>query len=263
MSRPPLPVLTDYWSRSEDRQRVVNDLFDRSAKHYNWICAAMSFGSGQHYRRDALSRAGVRPGAAILDVGTGTGLVAHEAARLLNGSGMVIGVDPSEGMLRAGRKWGRGSGRTSEASRSRIPFVQGCGERLPFADAAFDFVIMGNALRHVPDLEDTFREYFRVLRPGGRVLLLEVTRPSSRLGFRLARVYFGSIVPLVARLGTGSVDAAKLMRFYWDTIASAVSAPAVLAALEAAGFGAVTRQVLHGIFTEYNATKARPHEEDL
>lgn len=249
MTRPPLPVLPDYWSRSEDRQQVVNDLFDRSATHYNWICAAMSFGSGQHYRRDALTRAGVQPGAAILDVGTGTGLVAQEAAKLLKGAGIVVGVDPSEGMLRAGR------------DRVPVPFVQGFGERLPFASGAFDFVIMGNALRHVPDLEDAFREYFRVLKPGGRVLLLEVTRPASRLGFGLARCYFGSIVPIVARLG--GVDAAKLMRFYWDTIAQAVAAPAVLASLEAAGFGRADKHVLHGIFTEYTATKARQHEKDF
>jgi demethylmenaquinone methyltransferase/2-methoxy-6-polyprenyl-1,4-benzoquinol methylase len=145
---------------------------------------------------------------------------------------------------------------TSSARPDTIPitFVQGCGERLPFTDRSFDFVIMGNALRHVPDLEETFREYFRVLKPGGRVLLLEVTRPASRLGFGVARFYFGNVVPLMARIA--SADAARLMRFYWDTIVQAVTAPTVLASLEAAGFTHPTRYVALGILTEYRATKA-------
>jgi demethylmenaquinone methyltransferase / 2-methoxy-6-polyprenyl-1,4-benzoquinol methylase len=241
----PLPVLTAYWSRSENRQQAVNDLFNRSARHYDWICSAMSAGTGQLYRRDALMRVGVSGGAAILDVGTGTGLVAREALPLVGGAGRVIGLDPSAGMMKSGRESG-----------SAVRFVQGGGERLPFAGATFDFVTMGYALRHVPDLDEAFQEYRRVLKPGGRVLLLEVTRPASRLGLALARGYFGSILPLVTRIGTGSRDAARLMRFYWDTIAHCVPALAVVTALEAAGFSDVTRHVEHGILTEYTGTNA-------
>jgi demethylmenaquinone methyltransferase/2-methoxy-6-polyprenyl-1,4-benzoquinol methylase len=243
VTKPPLPPLPDYWNRSEDRQQVVNGLFDRSANHYAWVCAVMSFGTGPRYRREVLSRAGLAANMSVLDVATGTGQVAREAANLIGSSGRLVGVDPSPAMMRAGR------------DHFSIPLVQGIAERLPFSSSIFDFVIMGYALRHVADLDETFREYLRVLKPGGRLLLLEITRPPSAVGLALMRAYFGRVVPLVARLGTGSRDAARLMRFYWDTIANSVPAETVVAAIGAAGFSAVERAVVRGIFTEYRATR--------
>ena len=92
----------------------------------------------------------------------GTGLVAREAAAILGGTGGVVGLDLSEGML-------------AEARRSLgVTLVQARAEALPFADASFDFVSMGYALRHVADLARLFAEYRRVLRPGGRLLVLEI-----------------------------------------------------------------------------------------
>ena len=203
----------------------------------------MSFGAGQQYRREALDRAGLHVGMRVLDVGTGTGLLAREIVRLLGPSGRVVGLDPSWNMMAAGR------------GELNLRLVQGLGERLPFADGCFDFVTMGYALRHVPDLDQAFKEYSRVLKPGGRLLVLEITRPASRLGAALARVYFGTVVPLVTRLGTGSASAAELMRFYWDTIAHCVPPETVLASLGRAGFAAPARTIVYGIFSEYNATR--------
>jgi demethylmenaquinone methyltransferase / 2-methoxy-6-polyprenyl-1,4-benzoquinol methylase len=243
VTQPPLAPLPDYWNRSEDRQRVVNGLFDRSASHYDWICAVMSFGAGRRYRREVLSRAGLAANMSVLDVATGTGLVAREAATLIGSSGRLVGVDPSPAMMLIGR------------DHLSVPLVQGVAERLPFSASIFDFVLMGYALRHVADLDETFREYLRVLKPGGRLLLLEITRPASAVGLALMRTYLGSVVPLIARLGTGSRDAARLMRFYWDTIANSVPAETVLAAIGAAGFSAVERAVVGGIFTEYRARR--------
>jgi demethylmenaquinone methyltransferase/2-methoxy-6-polyprenyl-1,4-benzoquinol methylase len=239
----PLPPLVNYWIRSEDRQRVVNGLFDRAASHYDWLSAAMSLGSGPWYRRDVLKRAGLAARMSVLDVATGTGLIAREAAQLMGPSGRLVGVDPSPAMMLVGR------------DRVSMPLVQGIAERLPFSASTFDFVIMGYALRHVADLDETFHEYLRVLKPGGRLLLLEITTPASAVGLALMRTYFAGIVPLVARFGTGSRDAARLMRFYWDTIVNCVPAETVLAAIRAAGFSAVERTVMRAIFTEYTATR--------
>jgi demethylmenaquinone methyltransferase/2-methoxy-6-polyprenyl-1,4-benzoquinol methylase len=243
MNQPPLPAETRYWTRTGDRQRVVNALFDRSAEHYDRACGIMSFGSGQGYRREALDRAGLRPGMHVLDVGTGTGLLAREIVHLLGSFGRVIGLDPSWNMMAAGRR------------ELNLRFVQGLGERLPFPDRQFDFVTMGYALRHVPDLDQAFEEYRRVLKPAGRLLLLEITRPASTLGLALARVYFGTVVPLFTRIGTGSANAAEMMRFYWETIAQCVPPETVLASLGRAGFAAPDRTVVHGIFSEYTATR--------
>jgi demethylmenaquinone methyltransferase / 2-methoxy-6-polyprenyl-1,4-benzoquinol methylase len=244
MSQPPLPAETRYWNHSDDRQQVVTALFDRSAEHYDRACGIMSFGSGQRYRRDALIRGGLQQGMRVLDVGTGTGLLAREIVHLLGASGSAVAVDPSRNMMLAGRR------------TMHLPFVQGLGERLPFPDARFDFLTMGYALRHVPDLDEAFAEYRRVLKPGGRVLLLEITRPGSAFGLALARTYLGVVVPIFTRISTGSEHAAELMRFYWESIAQCVPPATVLASLRRVGLTTPDRKVVFGIFSEYTATRA-------
>jgi len=227
-----------YWVRAEDRQGAVNALFDNSAAHYDRACGIMSFGSGRAYRRAALQRAGLTAGMTVLDVGTGTGLLAREALQIVGAAGRVVGLDPSIKMMTAG-----------SFSMSR---VQSVAERLPFHSGHFDTVMMGYALRHVPDLDQTFDEFRRVLKPGGRVLLLEITKPASPLAARVARFYFGTLVPWLTRIGTRSADASTLMKFYWETIAGCVSPDVILGSLQRAGFAA-RRTVISGIFSEYLA----------
>src|SRR5512143_1569310 len=173
----PHPLLERYYADEPERRRRVRAWFDQSAPHYDWITQAMSFGSGHWYRRRVLAAAGVAPGAQVLDVACGTGVLAEAALHLVGPSGRVVGLDPSAGMLLQARRRGvRG-------------LVLGVAEALPFPDASFDLVTMGYALRHVADLTATFAEYRRVLRPGGRVLVLEITRPQSRLGLACTRFY--------------------------------------------------------------------------
>ena len=203
----------------------------------------LDFGSGPWYRRDALRRAGLRPGMRLLDVAAGTGLVARGAADILCEPGGVIGVDPSRGMLQEARKALSG------------PLVQGRAEALPFRNDRFDMLSMGFALRHVADLEVAFREYWRVLKPGGRILLLEVVRPSSSVSRWLVRTHFQRILPLMARISTRSEPAQLLMKFYWDTIDQCVPPEAILEALRRTGFVAVDRHVFYGLINEYVAAK--------
>jgi len=245
MSQAPLLGDSRFWTRAEDRQRAVNALFDRGAAHYDRICSVMSFGSGQRYRRRALAQAGVQRGHRVLDVGTGTGLLAREIAHAIESTGRLVGVDPSVSMMCAGRR------------RLTMPLVRGVGESLRFRDAAFDFVTMGYALRHVPDLGTAFAEYRRVLKPGGGVVLLEITKPASAVGAAIVRGYFGAIVPLLARLTTGSADAALMMDFYWETIDHCVAPEIVLQSLADAGFEDAGRDVEAGIFSAYTGRRAR------
>jgi demethylmenaquinone methyltransferase/2-methoxy-6-polyprenyl-1,4-benzoquinol methylase len=203
----------------------------------------MSFGSGQLYRRQALARAGLSEAMRALDVATGTGLVARAIVDLVGSAQRVVGLDPCRGMLMETRKW------------NPYALVQGLGETLPFRRDCFDFISNGYGLRHVPDLEGTFREYWRVLKPGGRILLLEISRPRSRSGLHLTRWYLGKLVPLIARLGTGSQDAAALMKYFWETIAECVSPEVILAALTRSGFREAEHRVVLGILSEYVALK--------
>ena len=239
----PHPLLKSYYADEPGRKRRVNEMFDESAPHYDWITGAMSFGTGRWYRGDALRRHGVGPGTRLLDVGAGTGVIALLAQDMVGPTGTVVAVDPSEGMLAEARKAG--------VRDTRI----GRGEQLPVGDGEFDILTMGYALRHVEDLVVTFREYLRALKPGGRVLLLEISRPEGRFQYQVVKFYLKHVVPLVTRIVRRSAEAEKLMRYYWDTIEACVPPADIMAALKAAGFVHVKRHVLNGMFSEYSAIK--------
>ncbi|MGE5235022.1 MAG: class I SAM-dependent methyltransferase [Acidobacteriota bacterium] len=241
---PPHPTLTGYYQSDEQRPEFVRRLFDEAAPSYDRVERLIGLGAGPRYRRQALGRAGLGPGQRILDVATGTGLVAREAITLLGGSGHLVALDPSAGMLAEARR------------QLAIAGLMGLGERIPVRDASFDFLSMGYALRHLSDLTVTFQEFFRVLRPGGRVCLLELTRPTGRVPYTLLRCYLRSVVPVLTRLLTGSRDTALLMRYYWETIERCVPPEAIITALERAGFVNVRWTLVIGLFSEY--TGARP-----
>jgi SAM-dependent methyltransferase len=164
--RAPITLLRQYWSDEGSRRRYTDGLFDGTAGEYDFVERLLGLGSGPWYRRHALARVGLAPGMHVLDVATGTGLVAREALRLVGPTGSLVGLDPSAGML-------------GQATALRVPLVRGFGEQLPFTTGTFDFVSMGFALRHVADLDALFREMHRVLKPGGIACILELTRPSS------------------------------------------------------------------------------------
>lgn len=245
MTLPPHPPLKHYYAGELDRHGWVRAIFNRTAVDYDRIERMMALGSGPWYRRQALLRAGLQPGFEVLDVGTGTGLVAHEVLKIIGDPARLTGVDPSDGMLAQ-------SGLPAE-----VKLLIGTAERLPIDQARYDFLSMGFALRHVSDLRAAFGEYYRVLKPGGRACILEITRPRSRLARLLLKLYMRVLVPLYARLFGRSHDTAALMRYYWDTIEACVPPAQVMQALADAGFTQVTRHVELGIFSEYVAVK--PH----
>ncbi len=179
----------------------------------------------------------------VLDVATGTGLVARGAGDLVGDPRQVVGLDASHGMLMESQKG------------NSFALVQGLGETLPFRNDCFDFVSNGYGVRYILDLEYTFREYHRVLKPGGRLLLLEILRPCSRIGFHLARLYLGKLGPVITRIGTGNRDATLLLKHFWDAIANSIPPEVILAALNRSGFREPTHRLFLGIFGEYVALK--------
>lgn len=239
----PHPPLTRHYARDEDRHDFVMRLFERAAPHYDRINTWLSLGLGRFYRRFALQRSGLRPGLTVLDVATGTGLVARAALDITGDPASVIGLDPCAAML--------------DQARRTVPIrlVLGLAERLPFRDARFDLVTMGYALRHVPDLDVAFAEYHRVLKPGGRVLLFEISRPPGGAVARLLQWFLGSAMPLAVRIGTRSADAERLMRYYWDTIAACVPPETILAALARTGFAPARRRTYGPVLSEFEGVK--------
>jgi demethylmenaquinone methyltransferase/2-methoxy-6-polyprenyl-1,4-benzoquinol methylase len=208
----------------------------------------MSLRTGERYRFDALVRAGVESGQRALDVACGTGVMARHLRDLVGARGSVLALDPSLPMLR-------------EAVRRGVEQrVAGIAERLPLPDESVDFVSMGYALRHVADLRVAFDEFRRVLRPGGGLLILEMVPPRSRLGYQLTKLYLKYLVPGVTSLVTGSADARKLMRYYWDTVDRCVSPELVMSTLEKCGFESVERSIQMGIMNEYRATRSNAEQ---
>ena len=239
---PPHPPLGGYHPAHISRQRFLNDLFDRTADRYRAIDRVTGLGSGLWYRRWALRQAGLCSGMRVLDVGCGPGLTTQAALRLVGPTGYVVGLDPSSGMLREARK---GPCRT---------LIQGVGEELPFTEGTFDFVSMGYALRHLSDLRVAFREYRRVLKPGGIVLLLEISRPRSAALLTVSRFYVRTVMGVVFARATGNQSMRTLMRYWWDTTEHCVAPEAILSALRQVGFGECElRELFNGLIRDYRA----------
>ncbi|MGZ5179228.1 MAG: class I SAM-dependent methyltransferase [Ramlibacter sp.] len=245
--RAPHVPLTDYYADESSRPAFVRTMFDSTAEDYDRMESILGLGSGSWYRGQALERAGLRPGMRVVDVGVGTGLVAREAARICGNPAAVTGVDPSVGMM-ANAKVPQG-----------VNLVEGVAEAIPSPDANYDFLSMGYALRHISDLTAAFNEFHRVLKPGGKVCLLEITCPETTWGRFLLKIYMKNIVPLLSLVVGKCSNTRKLWRYYWDTIEACVPPEQIIGALRAAGFTDVKRHIeVKGmsILAEYHATRA-------
>jgi len=240
----PHPLLPDYYRTEEQRGKFLATQFDHVAQDYDWITQASSFGSGKRYRREALKRSGLMEGNVVLDVACGPGTVSVCAQQIVGKTGRVVGLDPSHGMV------------TQAHQQGVSAVLQGKAEYLPFPDSIFDFISMGYALRHVSDLTITFKEYLRVLKPGGRLLILEIARPDSFLHYQVSRFFLKRVVPWVAYLGTKNPQARMLMKYYWDTIESCVPPETILQALEDSGFNQSQQYTLFGgLLRDYSGCK--------
>ena len=208
----PIPVraphipLTDYYQTEQDRQAYLRQIFDDTAVDYDRIEAMLAWGSGSRYRREALLRGGLKTGMQVLDVGVGTGLVAAQACILVGDPALVTGVDPSPGMMAV-----------SKLPKSMV-LLEGRAESLPFPDKHFDFLSMGYALRHIGDLSVAFVEFERVLKPGGRLCILEITKPQNRFGQWLLKNYMRGVIPLLTRCISKQKNTTTMWRYFWDSI---------------------------------------------
>ena len=175
------------------RKRHALELFSGLPGAYDRMGAVLSFGQDPRWRRALIDAIDPRPGQRILDVATGTGLVAFGLARR---GAEVVGLDQSEDMLATAR---RRLGAHPELAR-RVSLIQGQAERLPFADAEFDALSFTYLLRYVDDRAATMRELVRVLKPGGRIGMVEFAVPSSPALRALWRVHTRVGLPLIGRL---------------------------------------------------------------
>ena len=242
---PPHGELSAYYRGARGKRAFLTRIFNETAADYDGVESALALGSGRWYRRQALRRAGLSAGMKALDVAMGTGLVAREALNLVGPGGRVVGVDPSIGMV----------AQADELGRAGLKAVLGQGEALPIASERFDFVSMGYALRHLSDLRVTFAEFYRVLKPGGRICILEITRPRGALAHWMFEAYFRCLLPAISRCLETEPRTRTLWHYYWETMEACVAPTVVIDALKQAGFTDVRRHVSLGLFSEYTGER--------
>jgi len=171
----------------------VRAMFDTIAGSYDLLNTLMSAGLHHRWRELGVLLAQVGPGDAALDVATGTGDFAFALRRVVGPQGRVVGLDFSEEMLAVARE-------KSGRNQQWVDFVQGDALSLPFADDTFDASTVGFGIRNVPDIERAFTEMRRVVRPGGRVVCLEITQPQI-IGFKqFFGLWFDLGAPVLGRL---------------------------------------------------------------
>jgi demethylmenaquinone methyltransferase / 2-methoxy-6-polyprenyl-1,4-benzoquinol methylase len=202
-------------------------MFGSIVARYDTVNSLMTLGLDRQWRRQTVSMAQPR-GTVALDIATGTGELAFELVR--QGSRIVVGADFCVDMLRAAKL------KTSRPGvEGRIRLVAADAMRLPFADATFDCVVNGFMLRNVDDLLVTFVELCRILRSGGRLVCLDLTRPRGALR-RFFRLYIATFVPLLGLLVARNYGA---YRYLFDSLSIHPDADQVAAMMRKAGFAEV------------------------
>jgi demethylmenaquinone methyltransferase/2-methoxy-6-polyprenyl-1,4-benzoquinol methylase len=215
--------------QGEAKARAVRAMFDSIAPRYDLVNRVMTFGLDRRWRRVAVRSLGLPAGARILDVACGTG----DLCRELGASAYrPVGVDVSAGML--------------AHARTTAPLVQADALQLPMASATMDGAVSGFALRNFVALDPLFEELARVVRPAGRIALLDVATPTQPLLRAGHAVYFGHVVP---RIGAVLSDR-DAYRYLPESVAYLPDPPALLQQVTDAGFEAVSRRLLSGGITQ-------------
>ena len=217
--------------QGEAKVRAVDDMFDAIAPRYDLLNRLLTFGMDVGWRRKTVRSLGLPPGSRVLDLACGTGDLCRELAKR---GYRAIGVDRSAGMLAAQRTSGSADGRRA------APLVRGDALRLPFATNTVDGIVCGFALRNFSALKPFLAECARVLRPAGRVALLEVSQPENALLRRGHGLYFGTVVPLVG----GLLSDRDAYRYLPKSVAYLPPPSRMVAMMSESGFGAATRRPL-------------------
>ena len=186
-------------ARPDDHDRRIAEMFDRVSPRYDRLNRVLSFGTDRSWRRRAIALARLSATGRAVDVGAGTGDLTFALARASAPGARVVAADLSRGMLDVARR------------RGPLLAVIANAESLPFADGSLDRVITGFTVRNVGDLPRALREFRRVLRPGGRAVILELSHPRGPLFPALYRFYFDRVAPRIAVLLGGDPEAYRYL----------------------------------------------------
>ena len=234
-------------SKTDKNQRVRMH-FESIARQYDFMNTLLSFGIHYAWKRTAVRMLNLRPGQKVLDVCGGTGDLALMAAARVGDAGRVVVYDINRAMLEAGREK-----ISKDAMGSRISMVQGNAEKISFPQNHFDAAIVSFGIRNVTDMKEGFREMHRVLKPGGKLMCLEFSKPANPVFCWLYDMYSFYIMPFLGELIGGS---RKAYTHLPETIRMFPLPDELSAILNRIGFPEITyRRLTNGIAVAHLAGK--------
>jgi demethylmenaquinone methyltransferase/2-methoxy-6-polyprenyl-1,4-benzoquinol methylase len=228
-------------------KKQTPEMFSAIAHRYDLLNHLLSLNADRGWRRALVDMSAAAEGTSVLDVATGTGDVAVEFARRSR-AGAIVAVDRSPSMLAVAH-----DKLTKELLSQRVRLIEGDALELPFATGSFDVVTMAFGLRNLPDYARGVQEMARLLKPGGRLLILEFFPPRTGFFLKAYRLYLGTVLPVAGRFISGSREA---YRYLSDSIENFASHDDVRRFLHAAGLvGLDSRGLTGGIAYIYSGIK--------
>jgi demethylmenaquinone methyltransferase/2-methoxy-6-polyprenyl-1,4-benzoquinol methylase len=204
----------------QERAQYVQSMFNKIAHRYDLMNRLMTGGQDVHWRKEVISLTKIRPHGSILDLGTGTGDLAREALTQYP-KARVIAADFTLEMMRVGKKNGN------------LNFSSADALNLPFKEKNFDAVVSGFLMRNVTDVQRALKEQHRVLKPGGRIVILDTTKPKKNMLSPFIKFHMHVIIPFIGGLLSGMRDAYKYLP---DTTEKFLTAEELSVRMVAVGF---------------------------
>ncbi len=186
---------------TRDKASMVAEVFHSVAGKYDLMNDLMSMGIHRLWKRFTIDLSGVRAGQKVLDLAGGTGDLTKRFSRIVGDQGQVVLADINDSMLMVGRDKLR-----NEGVVGNVHYVQANAEALPFPDNHFDAITIAFGLRNVTDKDTALRSMYRVLKPGGRLLVLEFSKPDSALLSQAYDVYSFKVLPAMGKLVAGDAE---------------------------------------------------------
>mgnify|MGYP000561941057 FL=1 len=222
----------------EEKQAMVADVFHSVAAKYDVMNDLMSFGVHRLWKRFTIDMSGVRPGNKVLDLAGGTGDLTKKFSKIVGPAGKVVLADINSSMLEVGRER-----LTNQGYVGNIEYVQANAQFLPFEDNTFDVITIAFGLRNVTDKDEALRSMLRVLKPGGRLLVLEFSQTTNPLLKKAYDLYSFTALPLMGKLVTNDAESYKYLA---ESIRMHPDQETLKGMMESAGFSRVSYHNMTG-----------------